>query len=124
MISDIADVEPWKLIVVAVLTAFVLVAVGSALIWAIIKVHLSPPPAMLTVTLGILTLVSILAFTLTGKDVLGTLAATGLGALAGSLTTIFGTKTKEAEPIPIEEASTTVVETPVDEIYEHREGGM
>jgi len=84
--------------VVAVLTATLLAlfVVGGILIWAIIKVRRDPYPIMLTLTLGVLTLVAILTFTLTKQNVLATLAGAGLGALAGSLTNVI--RPKEHEP--------------------------
>ena len=77
--------------VLIILIAAVLAALGLGftMIWAIVKVRNQPAPAMLTITLGLLTLISILAFSLTRDNVLGTLAATGLGALAGSLTNVL-----------------------------------
>jgi hypothetical protein len=79
-------------IAILVSTLLSLFAMGGILIWAIIKVRREPYPIMLTLTLGILTLISILAFTLTKQNVLATLAGAGLGAIAGSLTNVFQTR--------------------------------
>lgn len=74
------------LIAVLAIAEVALLGIGFILVWAILKVRNQPAPAMLTVTLGLLTLTCVLAFALTRMEVLGTLAATGLGAIAGSLT--------------------------------------
>ncbi len=44
---------------------------------------------MVAVSLSILTLVSLAGFILTGLEVLATIAATGFGAIAGAMTTLF-----------------------------------
>ena len=94
------------LLTVLIAVEVALIAIGIGLVWAIIKVRSEPAPAMLTITLGLLTLVSLMAFALTRQDVLATLAATGLGALAGSLTNILQSppKVKKDETITITES--------------------
>ena len=89
-------------IIVAVIIAIelALMVIGCVLVWAIIKVRYQPAPAMLTITLGLLTLVCILGYTLTNSNVLGTLAATGIGALAGSLTNVLQGRNKDKEGGP------------------------
>lgn len=74
--------------------------VGIGLVWAIIKVRHEPAPAMLTITLGLLTLVCILGYFLSKDNTLGTLAGAGLGALAGSLTNVLQRKDKDKEGGP------------------------
>ena len=80
---------PWNGVLIVLITMIVLLAVGSGLVWAVIKVRHEPVPSMLLITLGLLTLVCILGFTLTRYQVLGTLAAAGMGAIAGSLTNVL-----------------------------------
>ena len=87
----------WELVAVFVLVEIALLGIGFSLVWAIIKVRHEPAPAMLTITLGLLTLVSLLAFAITRQNILATLAATGLGALAGSLTNVLQTRDKSKE---------------------------
>ncbi len=89
--------------IVAVIFAITvaLMVLGFVLVWAIIRVRLEPAPAMLTVTLGLLTLVCIIGYTLTNSNTLGTLAGAGLGALAGSLTNVLNRpKDKDEEGKP------------------------
>lgn len=65
------------------------VILGFVMVWAVIRVSQSEPRAMMAVIVGLLTFVAMIAFALTGEEVLGTLAATGLGALAGAVTNLF-----------------------------------
>lgn len=80
---------PWHGVIVLLTAELTLVLIGAGLIYAIIKVRHEPVPSMLLVTLGLLTLVCILGFALTRYQVLGTLAAAGMGAIAGSLTNVL-----------------------------------
>lgn len=79
----------WGVASVIVAALIALIVVGGGLVWAILKVRQEPAPAMLTVTLGLLTLVAVLTFALTRQNVLATIAATGVGALAASLTNVL-----------------------------------
>lgn len=97
---DIPDFElSWEMVAILVAAEIALLGIGVGLVWAIVKVRSEPAPAMLTITLGLLTLVSLLAFVLTRQNVLATLAATGLGALAGSLTNVLQ-RPRHHPPIP------------------------
>jgi hypothetical protein len=90
MVDHLPDnLEFYQLLIILIAAVLAVLGLGFVMIWAIVKVRNQPAPAMLTITLGLLTLVSILAFSLTRNNVLGTLAATGLGALAGSLTNVL-----------------------------------
>jgi uncharacterized membrane protein len=90
--------------------------VGFILVWALIKVSSREPSAMVTITLGLLTLVAMGGFILTQSDILGTIAATGIGALAGAVTNLFdskkrGTQDSEADtsgPAPSDPSSGSV----------------
>lgn len=85
---------PWNGVLVLFMVEIALLGIGFGLVWAIMKVRHEPVPAMLTITLGLLTLTCVLAFSLTQMEVLGTLAATGFGAIAGSLTNVLQTHKK------------------------------
>lgn len=80
--------------VIAVLTTIILTII---LIWAILKLRKEPHPTVLIMTLGVVTIVVILTFALTKQNVLATLAGTGLGALAGSLTNVLRPKDKDQD---------------------------
>lgn len=77
------------LVIIAVITTLI---ASGVLIWAVVKLRKEPHPTLLIMTLGVITLVVVLSFALTKQNVLATLAGTGLGALAGSLTNILHTK--------------------------------
>lgn len=74
-----------------------LVALGFVLVWALVRVSDKEPSALVTITLGLLTLVAVGAFVLTDSDILGTIAATGFGALAGAVTNVFD-RPKRGQP--------------------------
>lgn len=56
---------------------------------------------MVTISLSILTLAAIGAFVLGGSDILGTIAATGVGALAGAVSNVF--KDRDNRPRDVED---------------------
>lgn len=89
---------PWNGVLILLMAEIAMVFIGGALIWAILKVRSEPVPAMLLITLGLLTLVSIIGFALTRYQVLGTLAAAGMGAIAGSLTNVMQVKKPDDPP--------------------------
>jgi hypothetical protein len=98
MFPELSEVELTPVVIAIIIAIEVaLIAIGIVLVWAIIKVRNQPAPAMLTVTLGLLTLVCILGYILSNSNVLGTLAATGLGALAGSLTNVLQVRNDNKE---------------------------
>lgn len=78
----------WVLIICIVAT----VIMAAGLIWAVLKLRNAPHPTVLIMTLGVITMVVVLTFALTKQNVLATLAGTGLGALAGSLTNVLRPK--------------------------------
>lgn len=89
------DLTPELIFAIVCAILLALLVIGLGLVWAIIKVKSEPAPAMLTVTLGLLTLVCILGYFVTRDNMLGTLAGVGLGALAGSLTNVLGNRKPE-----------------------------
>jgi hypothetical protein len=84
------------LVIISVVTMLIM---GVILIWAILKLRHEPHPTVLIMTLGVITMVIVLAFALTKANVLATLAGTGVGALAASLTNVLHKdKDKEGGP--------------------------
>lgn len=73
------------------------VIMAVILIWAILKLRNAPHPTVLIMTLGVITMVVVLTFALTKQNVLATLAGTGLGALAGSLTNVLRPKDRNQD---------------------------
>ena len=78
-------VGPWPVVG----TVVALIVLGWILTRAIIAAASLRPPAMVAVSLSILTLVALGGFILTGLEVLATIAATGFGAIAGAMTSLF-----------------------------------
>lgn len=79
-----------------VVAVAVVIGIGLALVllgWATTRAILAAanrePRAMVTVALAVVTLAALGAFVLTGREVLATIAATGVGALASAVTGIF-----------------------------------
>lgn len=83
-----------------VVGAVMLAAVGFLFVWALVIVSKREPGAMLAVSIALLTLVAIGVYAVTQSEVMGTLAATGMGALAGSLTAIFRARQTEVDEEP------------------------
>ena len=78
---------------VEVVLALVLVAVITALVvFALLRAAARKVDVGVIVAVTILTLVAIMGFVATEQEALITLAGTGLGALAGAITNLLGTK--------------------------------
>jgi uncharacterized membrane protein YhaH (DUF805 family) len=82
---DAGDVDLDRLILAVVFAVVVVVVFVAALIVAVRH----PAPAGLTLALGLLTLIALLGLIATQDDTFATLAATGIGALAGAVTQQF-----------------------------------
>lgn len=65
-------------------------SISFAVAWAILKSAERPAPTLLVMSLSMLTLLSIVAFVVSGSQEMGTLAGVGLGALAAAVSTMFG----------------------------------
>ena len=91
MTSDPSVVEQVAAVEVAA-AALGFVVLGFVLVWAVLRMADREPSVAIPMLVGLLTFVAIVAFALTGEEVLGTLAATGVGALAGALTSIFDSR--------------------------------
>lgn len=102
MFPGVAELDLTPELIIAIIIALIaaLLVIGTGLVWAIIKVRHEPAPAMLTITLGLLTLVCILGYFVTRDNTLGTLAGAGLGALAGSLTNVLQGRKRDKEGGP------------------------
>ena len=82
--------DPAELLAVEVLAVAIgFVVLGFVLVWALLRVTKAEPTAAIPVLVGLLTFVAIVAYALTREEVLGTLAATGMGALAGAVTSLL-----------------------------------
>jgi hypothetical protein len=77
-------------------TAAVVVIVGCAavLTWGLLKAAMLPHPMAVVIALSILTMLSIVAALLTEEfaEQFATLAATGIGAIAGAVTSSYNHK--------------------------------
>lgn len=75
-----------------VVTIVVVLGVAFALTWAILRAAKYPAPTLMVTTLAILTMLCIIGLGTAGEateQIFGTLAATGMGALAGAVTSQF-----------------------------------
>jgi hypothetical protein len=76
-----------------IVAAFFLVAViAGVLTFALLRAASKKADAMIVVSVSLLTLVAIVGFIATQNEALITLAGTGVGALAGAITNLFGDK--------------------------------
>lgn len=82
-----ADERLAALVVIAL--AVSMLVLGYLVTRAILVAANREPVAMVTVALSVLTMTAIGAYVLTDEDVMGTIAATGVGALASSVSLLF-----------------------------------
>jgi hypothetical protein len=77
---------------VVIALAIILVLLSALLIaWAVIRAAQLPPPTALITSLALLSLFAIAGGIATNNDASWTIAAAGVGALAGSVTSLFQT---------------------------------
>jgi chromate transport protein ChrA len=84
-INTLSDTEAWILVAIAV----IVIAVVFVFTWALLRTAQYPPSTTLVLALSMLTLVALVSFAITRSETLGTIAAAGIGALAGSVTAQF-----------------------------------
>lgn len=82
---------------------FLVIIMSAAFVWALLKAAEYPAPTSLVVSLSLLTFVSLAGSIVVGSRELVTLAATGLGALAGAVSSQFGDQRKKNPPVAEEE---------------------
>ena len=83
--------ETLEVVGAELLGAFFLVAViAGVLTFALLRAAAKKADAMIVVSVSLLTLVAIVGFIATQSEALITLAGTGVGALAGAITNLFG----------------------------------
>ena len=74
---------------------FLVTVIAGILTFALLRAASKKADAMITVAVSLLTLVAIVGFIATGAEALITLAGTGVGALAGAITNLFGGPTDD-----------------------------
>jgi len=70
--------------------AVALAVIAGVLTFALLRAASKKADAMIVVSVSLLTLVAIVGFMFTQAEALITLAGTGVGALAGAITNLFG----------------------------------
>jgi len=65
-------------------------AIAFTTAWSILRSADKPAPTLLVMSLSMLTLLSVVAYVVTGSQEMATLAGVGLGALAAAVSTMFG----------------------------------
>lgn len=97
-------------IIVGVILVLAIVIFISAIIWlftrSIVRAQEFPPRNALITSLAMLTFIALIASLFTRNAALETIAATGVGAIAGALSNLFVRKdleisTDEREPLPV-----------------------
>jgi hypothetical protein len=86
---------------VAVTAAAIIVFAAWGLMFALLKAAQHPHPTAMVTALALLTLLSLLGLAISdgeAANTFGTLAATGMGALAGAVTSTFGTQPTKKGP--------------------------
>jgi hypothetical protein len=94
--TSIEDVPPAALfgsdgylIAAWTLGAVLILATAIIMVRSLIAAATRPPPSMLIISLSLLTLLAISGGVITNNDEAWTIAAAGVGALAGSVTSLF-----------------------------------
>lgn len=101
-------------IVSVVIGLFLILLIALILTRAIVKAGSLPPPATLVTALSVLTLLSIAGGITTNNDEAWAIAAAGIGALAGSVSTVYQNTTDER--LKQIEASARPSEAPLPEM--------
>jgi hypothetical protein len=116
-------------IVSIVIGLFLIMIIAIILTRAIVKAGMLPPPATLVTALSVLTLLSIAGGITTNNDEAWAIAAAGIGALAGSVSTVYQNTTDERlrqietsvqpseAPLPQMVTPEELVDEPVEETH-------
>lgn len=88
------ETQPWENPVLIIASAVFIVVWIFTLVLALMKLSTHQPPALLVLSLSMLTLLSIVGGIFTGQDAPWSIAAAGIGALAGSVSAMYGQTTK------------------------------
>lgn len=78
--------------------AVALAVIAGVLTFALLRAASKKADAMIVVSVSLLTLVAVVGFMFTENEALITLAGTGVGALAGAITNLFGDTTDDGGP--------------------------
>lgn len=106
--TDLGAVSTIGFEVVAAL--FLILLILGVFIFALLRAGRYPPSVGLVIALSLLSATAMLSFAITGQEVLGTIAATGIGALAGAVSAVWA----ERKTVDGEHWKSTVNEQTVD----------
>lgn len=96
-VGDLALRElAWAIVVGFVAT---LMTVGIV-VWALLRAGRLPAPMALVVALALLSTISLVGFVFTSKESMLTVAATGVGALAGAVSAQFNSHSNDDDDSP------------------------
>jgi hypothetical protein len=88
--AEAVDEVAVRELALAVVIAFVLtMATAGVVVWALLRAGRLPSPMALVVALSLLSMLALGAFVFTNNESLLTITATGVGALAGAVSTQF-----------------------------------
>lgn len=69
---------------------FAVLLIMAVVVFALLRAGRYPPSVGLVISLSLLTTISLAGFAITQLEVLGTIAATGIGAIAGAVSAAWG----------------------------------
>jgi uncharacterized membrane protein AbrB (regulator of aidB expression) len=84
-VTDTTDAQGAAIIVLIVVG----ITVGGLLIYALLRASEKPDPALVVTSLSLLTMTALIGYGFTRLEIMGGLAATGLGALAGAIAGLY-----------------------------------
>jgi FtsH-binding integral membrane protein len=92
-----------KIDLAVVLYVLAMGAIIAIVVYAVLRAGQLPQPMPLMVALSVVTIIALAGYVLTEDAPLATIAATGVGALAGALSATFtATKPDDEPPLPEE----------------------
>lgn len=83
--TTLTDAEVWVLVGIVA----IVIGVVAVFVYALLRTAHYPLSTTLVLALSMLTLIALVSFAITGSETLGTIAAAGVGALAGAVAQQF-----------------------------------
>ena len=94
-LDQLSDREALELLLVFIAFAIFLVGLVWVFVCAMLRAATLPAPTMLVIALSMITVIALIAASVTGSAALETITASGVGALAGAVSQQFITRDED-----------------------------
>ena len=94
-LDQLSDREALELLLVFIAFAIFLVGLVWVFVRAMLRAATLPAPTMLVIALSMITVIALIAASVTGSAALETITASGVGALAGAVSQQFITRDED-----------------------------